>query len=362
MKRLTTQKKLLRKLKRSQKRLLRTFKRRVKKQLKLSRSYRSRLKSNTPLIVLLFLIGFILCLQVIISSLPAKTDTIKLIVSDSQDLTKADDNGPAQGNSLFATYPSWSQDFSKPKAVVSSKYWNIYNGPPQNSNNEAEYYTSKSVIVRNGALNITANHQNEPDGYDYSSGRLDTQNKVSFLYGRIDVTATLPDGIGTWPAVWLLPANNYYENFSPASDPLRYLNGGEIDLIEEVGLQPNINYGIVHTLNASITRNGSGLYNTIDLTNNNSTYYTYSMLWTPTSITFEVNNQPYFTYDRPAGSTYANWPFDQPFYLIMNLALGGSWGGEDTLQFPGNGIDNSIFPTSMNIKSIYYYPYVGPLN
>jgi beta-glucanase (GH16 family) len=358
MKRLSTKEKLLRKLKSQQKRFFRLVKKRYKKYIKLFKTHRPSLKTIAPLLVLIFLICFILCLQIIIFYLPNKTDATKLGVS-TQSRVKSSSSGVRQDNSLFTTYPSWSQDFSSLDNRINPKYWNVSSGPAQNSNNEAEYYTPANVKVQNGALNIIAQKQPEPDSYNYSSGRLDTQNKVSFLYGRIDVTAKLPNGVGTWPAVWLLPTNNYYENFSPASDPLRYLNGGEIDLAEEVGLQPSLNYGIIHTLNASVTRNGIGLYNTIYLANNNTTYYTYSMLWTPTSITFEVNNQPYFTYTRIAGSSYATWPFDQPFYLIMNLAIGGSWGGEDTLQFPGNGIDNSIFPTSMSIKSIYYYPYVG---
>jgi beta-glucanase (GH16 family) len=62
------------------------------------------------------------------------------------------------------------------------------------------------------------------------------------------------------------------------------------------------------------------------------------------------------------GANYTNWPFDQPFYLILNLAMGGSWGGEDTAQFPGNGIDNSALPATMSIQSIYYYPYIGASN
>ena len=92
---------------------------------------------------------------------------------------------------------------------------------------------------------------------------------------------------------------------------------------------------------------------------NYTSYNVYSLLWTPTSLTFEVNNKPFYTYTKNPGANYTTWPFDQPFYLIMNLALGGSWGGMDTAAFPGNGIDNSALPASLDIQSVYYYPYVG---
>jgi beta-glucanase (GH16 family) len=269
--------------------------------------------------------------------------------------------GPAQTNNMFSVYPSWSQDFENIKSGnISTKYWNVNLGPAQNSNHEAQYYTDNptNLRVQDGALTLEATKQDEPQGYNYASARVDTDKKVSFLYGRIDIIAKLPVGAGIWPAAWFLPANNKYEDLSPASDTTRYLNGGEIDLVEEVGFNPNVEYGIVHTLADVSNPNGVGSYNTITLPNNDTTYNKYSLLWTPSSITFEVNDQPFYSYSRPAGSDYTTWPFDQPFYMILNLAVGGSWGGEDTADF-ANGIDNSIFPSTMSVQSIYYYPYVG---
>jgi beta-glucanase (GH16 family) len=269
--------------------------------------------------------------------------------------------GPTQPDSQFSTYPAWSQDFlSDHSTKPSSTYWNVYQGIPQNSNKEAEYYTNKPINLRiqNGALTLEATQQSEPDGYSYGSARIDTQNKKSFLYGRIDITAIVPSGVGAWPAAWLLPANNKYEDLSPASNSVRYMNGGEIDLIEEVGFDPNVEYGIVHSISDLSNPGGVGDFSTVNVADSNSTYNLYSLLWTPTSITFEVNNVPFYTYARTTGAGYQTWPFDQPFYLILNLAVGGTWGGEDTSQFP-TGIDNTALPASFNIQSIYYYPYVG---
>ena len=169
----------------------------------------------------------------------------------------------------------------------------------------------------------------------------------------------MPIGAGVWPAAWLLPANNKYEDLSSSSDIDRYMNGGEIDLIEEVGFDPNTEYGIVHSVSDINNPNGVGDYSTLVVPNGNASFNLYSLLWTPTSITFEVNNNPFYTYTKTNGANYTTWPFNQPFYLILNLALGGSWGGEDTTSFPGNGIDNSALPATFNIKSIYYYPYIG---
>lgn len=278
---------------------------------------------------------------------------------------KVTPTGPVQTNSLFSTYPKWAQDFAaETSGTLGGKYWEINQGPPQNSNHEAEYYTDSPTNLRiaNGALILEATQQPEPQNYDYASARIDTAGKISFLYGRVDIVAKLPDSAGTWPAAWFLPANNKYEDLSPSSDTIRYLNGGEIDLIEEVGSQPNTEYGIVHSLSDLSNPGGVGDYNQIKVPNNDTTYNTYTMLWTPTSITFELNNNPFYTYSRPVGANYTNWPFDQPFYLILNLAMGGSWGGEDTAQFPGNGIDNSALPATMSIQSIYYYPYIGASN
>jgi beta-glucanase (GH16 family) len=270
--------------------------------------------------------------------------------------------GPIQNSSLFSEYPSWAQNFVDYKSQsLISRYWNINQGPADNSNYEAQYYTNNpmNLHVKDGSLTLAATQQAEPLGYKYASARIDTQNKQSFLYGRIDITAKIPTGAGLWPAVWLLPANNKYENLSPATDSTRYLNGGEMDLIEEVGYLPNTEYGIVHTLSDAVNPNDVGEYNTVIVPDGNESYNLYSLLWTPTTITYELNNIPFFTYNKTVGEGYQTWPFDQPFYLIINLALGGSWGGGDTAEFPVNGIDNSILPASMNIQSIYYYPYIG---
>jgi beta-glucanase (GH16 family) len=312
----------------------------------------------------ILIIGF--CLGVFYTH---RTDILALsnivsVKSFGQTPGKITTPGPAQDNPLFSIYPTWSQDFTKYGSdKLDSTYWNINSGPAQNSNSEEQYYTdnASNLFIREGALTLTATHEKQPDNYEYASARVDTEGKQTFLYGRIDVTAKLPIGVGTWPAVWFLPANNKYQNLSPASDVMRYLNGGEIDLIEAVGFNPNVEYGVVHTQNTRYNQYGVGAFNEIKIENNHINYNTYSLLWTPTDITFAVNGVPFFTYNKTNGADYRTWPFDQPFYLIINLAMGGIWGGQDKAEFPGNGIDNNALPASMSIQTIYYYPYKSQL-
>lgn len=280
----------------------------------------------------------------------------------AQEPGKIGSAGPAQSNSLFSTYPTWAQNFAAARpGQPDAHYWNSFKGPAQNDNHEAQYYTDDpaNLQIKDGALALTATHQPMPDGYGYASARIDTENKVSFLYGRIDVMAKLPKGVGTWPAVWFLPANTKYRDLGPATDFSRHVNGGEMDLIEAVGFNPNIEYGVVHTRSDLQNPDHIGDFNQVAVPGNDSNYNRYTMLWTPNSITYEVNGQPFFVYTKSNGADYTTWPFDQPFYLIVNLALGGNWGGADIANFPGNGIDNAALPASLQIQSIYYYSYIG---
>ncbi len=268
--------------------------------------------------------------------------------------------GPAQDNPLFATNPSWSQNFADQNSgLLDSEFWDVLVGPAQNSNNEQQYYSDSSANIRieNGALRLIGTQGNYPEGYKYASARIETQGKKTFLYGRLDITAKLPSGAGTWPAVWMLPANDTYSSKSPASDAFRYKNGGEIDIIEAVGHEPNLVYGVAHTASALTERtDGTGAFSKINVPTAYSEYNTYTLLWTPTTMTYLVNGTAFFAYNRQDGADYKTWPFDQPFYLIANLALGGTWGGNNS--YP-NGVDPTVLPGSLDIKSMYYYPYIG---
>jgi beta-glucanase (GH16 family) len=260
----------------------------------------------------------------------------------------------------FAACPSFSLNFeTQPKGAINTKDFNIYTGEPV-ANQEVELYTNspKNLQVENGNLELKA--QNDPEqGFNYTSARIDTQGKEDFLYGRIVVRATLPDGIGAWPAIWMLSSNNKYESLSPPSDSSRYLNDGEIDIAESVGTQPNVVYGIAHSLAYPTNGPNRNYYATTTVPGNDSTPHDYAVDWTPTNLTFTVDGKAYFSINKQPGANYQSWPYDQPFYLILNLALGGTWGGTDRAQFPTDGVDPSSLPATMKVQSINYYPYTG---
>lgn len=256
----------------------------------------------------------------------------------------------------FATCPSLYLDFSHAKdGPIDPNVFTIYTGAPE-ANQEAQYYSNSTdnVAVRNGALTLTA-LANETSGYRYTSARIHTMGKADFMYGKIVVRAILPGGTGTWPAIWMLPTDKKYSAMSSDSDLQRYLNDGEIDIAESVGILPHTVFGIAHA-RAFPPNSATGYFSTTTVLANDTTYHDYTVEWTPTTITFIVDSTPYFTFTKQQDADYQSWPFDQRFHLVLNLAIGGTWGGSDKTTF-ADGVDPSIFPTSMSIKNIAYYPY-----
>jgi len=235
------------------------------------------------------------------------------------------------------TAPTWSQNFATGNSdQLNTKNWNVYQGAAP-ANNEAEFYTANptNLRVENGYLNLEARKEQINGNYNYTSARINTAGKENFLYGKLAISAELPRGAGTWPAIWLYPVGNKYADMSPAGDPLRYVNGGEIDIAESIGTEPNIVYGIVHTLSSALNNpGGEGYFKKTRVPGSNTHFNNYGVEWTPNKITLSINNVPYFTYKKQAGADYKSWPFDQRFGLILNVALGGVWGSRDKAQFP----------------------------
>lgn len=265
-----------------------------------------------------------------------------------------------QSDTLFTSCPSFSVDYSNmQKGSINKHDFNVYTGVPI-ANHEAEYYTGSSANLRvaNGSLVLEALNQSK-DGYHFTSSHIDTHGKEDFLYGKMIVRAKLPSGIGTWPAIWLLPSQPKYASQSPATDTSRYLNDGEIDIVEAVGTQPNVVYSVAHSLAYPEDGVNRAYFNTTEVPDDYTIYHNYELDWTPTSLTFSVDGQMYFTYIKKAGADWHSWPYDQPFYLVVNLAIGGSWGGTDTKDFPGDGVDTSALPATLNVQSINYYSYIG---
>lgn len=236
----------------------------------------------------------------------------------------------------------WSDEFDNAGAPDEQKWsYDFGDGCPsvcQWGNNELQYYTrdQKNARVENGHLVIEA--IKEPiSGYSYSSARLVSKGKGDFLYGKIEVRASLPTGRGTWPAIWMLPTNWKYGSW-PAS--------GEIDIMEHVGYEPDSIYGTVHTksFNHNIgTQKSGALY----LPDAESAFRVYGIEWDENKIQFFVDNKPYFQFINDQNG-FASWPFDQHFHLVLNQAVGGNWGGS-------RGVDESIWPRKMLVDYVRVY-------
>jgi len=206
-------------------------------------------------------------------------------------------------------------------------------------NNEEQYYTEarlENARVSEGVLTITARKE-EYEGFEYTSARLRTKSKGDWLYGKVEVRAKLPDGRGMWPAIWMLPTDWAYGNW-PAS--------GEIDIMENVGYDPWVIVASVHT----------ELYNHMIGTQKNATitvedcytnFHVYAVEWEKDEIRVYVDDTRYFTF-KNEGTGYKVWPFNQRFHLLLNVAVGGNWGG-------AQGIDDSIFPRSMVVDYVRVY-------
>lgn len=232
----------------------------------------------------------------------------------------------------------WEENFDY-TGLPSEKDWSYEVGGHGWGNSELQYYTEadkKNVYVKDGKLVITAQKESYK-GKEYTSTRLVTKGKRDFLYGRIEVTAKLPSGVGTWPAIWMMPTASVYGAW-PKS--------GEIDIMEHVGYEEGVVHGTVHSEKYYwVKSNQKG--NQVKVPDATKEFHTYSLEWTPNIIKMYKDDILYFIYENEKVGT-DSWPFDQKFFLILNIAIGGAWGGQQ-------GIDDSIFPQKLEIDKIKVY-------
>ena len=218
----------------------------------------------------------------------------------------------------------FSDEFDTPGALDPAK-WGYEIGYLRND--EKQYYTSRSENVRAEGGNLVIEARQEPyQGYAYTSASVNTRGRFEFTYGRVEVRAKLPTGNGTWPAIWMLGTNISQVGW-PAC--------GEIDIMENVGFDPTRIYGTIHTAAYNWVAGTSKGAN-LAVANPWEDFHVYSLEWYPDRIDLFVDGQKYFTF-RNEGTGVGTWPFDKTQYLQLNLAIGGSWGGQ-------KGIDDSLFP------------------
>lgn len=234
----------------------------------------------------------------------------------------------------------WSDEFDYEGKPDTTK-WGYDTGGSGWGNNELQYYTAgENVEVKDGYCVITARKEDYKNS-SYTSTRMVSRNKGDWLYGKIEVCAKLPVGKGTWPAIWMLPTDYRYGSW-PAS--------GEIDIMEHVGYDQDNIHGSIHTQSyyhkintqKTATKKVSGV---------SEEFHVYSLEWLPDQIIIYIDDVEYFRFKPTkykAEPTFKEWPFDKRMHLLINLAIGGDWGG-------ARGIDESIFPQEFVIDYVRVY-------
>ena len=232
----------------------------------------------------------------------------------------------------------WADDFNY-NGLPDTLKWSYDVGGEGWGNNEEQYYTcadTTNAIVKNGVLTITA-RKKKFHSNNYTSARLTTKNKYSIRYGRIEVRAKLPQGRGLWPAIWMLPVDSKYGIWP---------NSGEIDIMEHVGYQADTIYSSIHTGKFNHLKNTQKTQ-ALSVPDLYASFHVFRVEWQPESLSFFVDGKKYMTVANTKNGA-AEWPFNENFYLLLNLAVGGDWGGK-------MGVDNNIFPARMEIDYVRIY-------
>ena len=233
---------------------------------------------------------------------------------------------------------TWNEDFNYTGLPDSTK-WSYETGGHGWGNNELQYYTASdtmNVLVKNGSLHLTVRNAKVGNN-DYTSARLVTKGKADFTYGRIEVSAKLPPGRGLWPAIWMLCSD---------IEKVGWPGGGEIDIMEHVGYEKDTVLGTVHTgayNHVKNTQKGKKIF----ISNPYTDFHLYAIEWTPEFIDFFMDDQRYLRFSNERKTT-AEWPFNKPFYLILNIAVGGNLGGQ-------KGVDQNILPSTMEVDFVRVY-------
>jgi beta-glucanase (GH16 family) len=252
----------------------------------------------------------------------------------------------------------WSDEFDYSGLPDPAK-WGYDVGGHGWGNKELQFYTKRrkeNARVENGHLIIEARREglgrndytsarrDRSGRNEYTSARLVSKGKGDWTYGRFEVSAKLPSGRGTWPAIWMLPSLKSYGNGG-------WPDNGEIDIMEHVGFDPNVVHGSAHT-KAYYHSIGTQKTGKIEVANASTAFNLFSVEWTPKEIRWYVNGKHYFTFSNERATQptagYKQWPFDKPFHLILNLAVGGKWGG-------AHGVDPSIWPQRLEIDYVRVY-------
>lgn len=237
----------------------------------------------------------------------------------------------------------WADEFNY-KGLPDREKWSYDVGGHGWGNKELQFYTDgrqENARVENGSLIIEARRDNW-QAHEYTSARLVSKGKGDWTYGRFEVRAKLPTGKGAWSAIWMLPTGWKYGGWP---------NSGEIDIMEQVGFEPQVVHASTHTKSYNHNINTHKTART-EVSNATTEFNVYAVEWTPEEIRGYVNDRQYFTFknDRLTNPSadFKQWPFDQPFHFLLNIAVGGTWGGQQ-------GVDPAVWPQRMEIDYVRVY-------
>ena len=249
----------------------------------------------------------------------------------------------------------WNDEFTTDGPIDQSK-WNIEIGRGYKGwgNGESQFYTDniKNVFIKNGFLHLRAFQEEAPDhdldsiqggvfGRNYTSAKISTKGKHFWKYGRFEIKAKMPLGKGTWPAIWMMPESHNKNEKWP--------DCGEIDIMEHLGKRPNELHHSLHSGRYNFQDHDSQYKIVIDQYDATSKFVEYAIEWTPEYVEFFLDGISIGKLSKGQENRetdYLGWPFDKEFYLIINLAIGGYWGGE---------IDNSKLPSEVLVEYVRVY-------
>lgn len=256
----------------------------------------------------------------------------------------------AQGPKKVASASSnrtlvWSDEFNGPDgSPPDPQKWSVVTGGSGFGNNELEYYTGRSINLQQEKGNLVITAQKEAysgsDGVsrDYTSARIQTKGLFQQQYGRMEARIKLPGGQGIWPAFWMMG-----ENFDSVGWPAC----GEIDIMEKVGFEPSAVHGSLHGPGYSGGDPLTGTYTLPGQMQFSDDFHVFAVEWEPGEMRFYVDDVLYETQTARSLLPGKHWAFDHPFFLLLNVAVGGYW--------PGNPDSTTSFPVSMLVDYVRVY-------
>lgn len=241
----------------------------------------------------------------------------------------------------------WSDEFDTPGLPDPAKWsYDTFRNKDGWFNNEKQYYAAareENARVTDGRLIIEARAEDlsrarlaDWGKQEFSSARLITRGLGDWTYGFFEIRAKLPCGRGTWPAIWMLPSD----------EGVKWPEGGEIDIMEHVGFDPGVIHHSIHTSAFNFSR-GTQKTSSHQVPDACGAMHKYQLLWTADFIVFGVDDRPKLLFKKESDKQ-ARWPFDRPQHLLLNIAVGGNWGGQ-------KGIDAAAFPARMEVDYVRVY-------